>query len=42
VAFEFLVGNDGRKQPAMNDPEIANKRAYWESNGQIARHIRIG
>jgi hypothetical protein len=25
----------------MDDPIIANKKTYWESNGQITRHIRI-
>ena len=28
-------------QPAMDDPVIAGKRTYWESNGQVARHIHI-
>jgi DMSO/TMAO reductase YedYZ molybdopterin-dependent catalytic subunit len=32
----------GTVQPAMDDPVIANKKTYWESNGQITRHIRIG
>jgi hypothetical protein len=31
----------GTVQPAMDDPVIANKRTYWESNGQITRHVRI-
>jgi DMSO/TMAO reductase YedYZ molybdopterin-dependent catalytic subunit len=31
----------GNVQPAMNDPWIANKRTYWESNGQITRSIRV-
>jgi len=31
----------GQVQPAMSDPVIANKRTYWESNGQITRRIRI-
>jgi DMSO/TMAO reductase YedYZ molybdopterin-dependent catalytic subunit len=31
----------GRIQPAPNDPEIANKLTYWESNGQITRRVRI-
>jgi DMSO/TMAO reductase YedYZ molybdopterin-dependent catalytic subunit len=29
----------GEVQPAMNDPLIANKKTYWESNGQITRHF---
>ncbi len=32
----------GNVQPAMDDPIIANKKTYWESNGQITRHVRIG
>src|SRR5579859_792508 len=31
----------GNFQPAMDDPVIANKKTYWESNGQITRQIRI-
>lgn len=31
----------GRAQPAPEDPVIANKRTYWESNGQITRRVRI-
>jgi DMSO/TMAO reductase YedYZ molybdopterin-dependent catalytic subunit len=31
----------GRVQPAPDDPAIANKRTYWESNGQVTRRIRI-
>ncbi|MGL4963034.1 MAG: sulfite oxidase [Inquilinus sp.] len=31
----------GNVQPAMDDPMIANKKTYWESNGQIARRVRI-
>jgi DMSO/TMAO reductase YedYZ molybdopterin-dependent catalytic subunit len=33
---------NGNVQPAMDDPVIANKKTYWESNGQITRHVRIG
>ena len=32
----------GRVQPATDDPWIANKHTYWESNGQVTRPIRIG
>ncbi|MDP8922350.1 MAG: sulfite oxidase, partial [Chloroflexota bacterium] len=32
----------GTVQPAMTDPQIANKRTYWESNGQITRWVHIG
>jgi DMSO/TMAO reductase YedYZ molybdopterin-dependent catalytic subunit len=31
----------GRVQPAMDDPSIANKRTYWESNGQVTRRIMV-
>jgi hypothetical protein len=31
----------GNVQPAMDDPIIANKKTYWESNGQITRHVNI-
>jgi len=31
----------GQIQPAMDDPIIAKKHTYWESNGQITRRIRI-
>ena len=35
------IDRAGHVQPAMSDPVIANKRTYWESNGQIMRRIRI-
>ena len=31
----------GNVQPAMDDPIIANKKTYRESNGQITRQINI-
>jgi DMSO/TMAO reductase YedYZ molybdopterin-dependent catalytic subunit len=31
----------GNVQPAPDDPLIANKRTYWESNGQVTRRVRI-
>ena len=31
----------GNIQPAPDDPRIAKKRTYWESNGQVTRRIRI-
>ena len=34
------IDTQGRVQPAMDDPQIANKRTYWESNGQITRRVR--
>ena len=35
------VDTAGRVQPAPDDPVIANKHTYWESNGQVTRHVRI-
>jgi DMSO/TMAO reductase YedYZ molybdopterin-dependent catalytic subunit len=32
---------DGNVQPPPDDPYLAGKVTYWESNGQIARHVRI-
>jgi len=32
---------EGNIQPAANDPLIANKVTYWESNGQITRRVYI-
>jgi DMSO/TMAO reductase YedYZ molybdopterin-dependent catalytic subunit len=31
----------GNVQPAMDDPTIATKQTYWESNGQITRRVAI-
>ena len=31
----------GNVQPAKDDPRIANKKTYWESNGQITRRVSI-
>jgi hypothetical protein len=31
----------GTVQPAMDDPLIANKKTYWESNGQLTRRVQI-
>ena len=31
----------GQIQPAMDDPWIANKHTYWESNGQVTRRVII-
>ena len=31
----------GDVQPSMTDPRIANKRTYWESNGQITRRVQL-
>jgi DMSO/TMAO reductase YedYZ molybdopterin-dependent catalytic subunit len=35
------IDTAGRIQPAMDDPWIAKKHTYWESNGQVTRRIRI-
>ena len=35
------IDTGGILQPAMVDPVIANKKTYWESNGQITRQVRI-
>ena len=32
---------DGEMQPAPDDPFLASKRTYWESNGQITRRVNI-
>jgi DMSO/TMAO reductase YedYZ molybdopterin-dependent catalytic subunit len=32
---------DGNLQPAPNDPQLARKVTFWESNGQITRRVRI-
>lgn len=32
---------NGNMQPAPDDPLIANKLTYWESNGQLTRRVRI-
>jgi DMSO/TMAO reductase YedYZ molybdopterin-dependent catalytic subunit len=35
------IDRDGNVQPAPSDWQIAKKRTYWESNGQITRTVRI-
>jgi DMSO/TMAO reductase YedYZ molybdopterin-dependent catalytic subunit len=35
------VDTQGNVQPAPDDPRIARKHTYWESNGQVTRRIRI-
>jgi hypothetical protein len=35
------IDKAGNIQPTMDDPRIANKHTYWESNGQITRRIQI-
>jgi hypothetical protein len=31
----------GAVQPAPDDPRLANKKTYWESNAQITRHVQL-
>jgi DMSO/TMAO reductase YedYZ molybdopterin-dependent catalytic subunit len=35
------IDSAGMVQPAMTDPSIANKKTYWESNGQITRRVAL-
>ncbi len=35
------IGADGKMQPAPTDPQITGKHTYWESNGQITRHVQV-
>ena len=35
------IDTSGLVQPAMDDPIIANKHTYWESNGQLTRSVHI-
>jgi DMSO/TMAO reductase YedYZ molybdopterin-dependent catalytic subunit len=35
------IATDGEVQPAPDDPLLAGKTTYWESNGQITRRVRI-
>ena len=35
------IDSRGNIQPAMDDPRIASKRTYWESNGQVTRRIQL-
>jgi DMSO/TMAO reductase YedYZ molybdopterin-dependent catalytic subunit len=35
------IDRNGEVQPAPDDPLIADKRTYWESNGQITRTVAI-
>ena len=34
------IDTQGSIQPAPDDPRIAKKHTYWESNGQVTRRIR--
>ena len=35
------IDASGNIQPAMDDPWIAKKHTYWESNGQVTRRIQV-
>ena len=35
------ISTTGQVQPATDDPMIAKKHTYWESNGQVTRHVNI-
>lgn len=35
------IDTEGNVQPTKDDPLIANKITYWESNGQITRQVEI-
>jgi len=35
------IDTAGNVQPTQDDPLIANKHTYWESNGQVTRHVSI-
>ena len=35
------IDTAGTVQPAMDDPLIASKKTYWESNGQITRRVTV-
>ena len=35
------IDTSGKIQPAMDDPWIAKKHTYWESNGQLTRRIAV-
>ena len=41
VITSRAVNIHGNVQPAMDDPRIAKKKTYWESNGQVSRKIRV-
>jgi DMSO/TMAO reductase YedYZ molybdopterin-dependent catalytic subunit len=36
------IDTEGNVQPALDDPLIANKLTFWESNGQIIRRVFVG
>jgi DMSO/TMAO reductase YedYZ molybdopterin-dependent catalytic subunit len=35
------IDQAGNIQPAPDEAPIAGKKTYWESNGQLTRHVRI-
>jgi hypothetical protein len=38
---ERATAADGEVQPAPDDPLLAGKTTFWESNSQITRRVRI-
>jgi DMSO/TMAO reductase YedYZ molybdopterin-dependent catalytic subunit len=36
------IDTDGSIQPPPDDPFLASRRTYWESNGQITRRVTVG
>ena len=41
VITSRAIDTAGNTQPAMDDPWIAKKHTYWESNGQVTRRVEI-
>jgi DMSO/TMAO reductase YedYZ molybdopterin-dependent catalytic subunit len=41
VVTSRAIDTEGNVQPDLEDPRIAAKRTYWESNGQVSRRIEI-
>jgi DMSO/TMAO reductase YedYZ molybdopterin-dependent catalytic subunit len=35
------IAADGSVQPTPTDPSVADRRTYWENNGQITRRVRV-
>jgi hypothetical protein len=35
------IDTAGKMQPTTDDPLIATKKTYWESNGQITRRFKV-
>jgi hypothetical protein len=41
VITSRAIDTSGQIQPAMDDPRIARKHTFWESNGQVTRRVAI-